>query len=137
MDSLTPAQRSIRMSRVKSRNTKPEKQVRQVLSALGRRYRLQVAGLPGRPDIVMRKHRQIVFVHGCFWHRHGNCPLTRLPKSRIAFWSRKFDGNRRRDARNYRSLRRAGWRVLTVWECQLTDSKKLTRRIGRFIDEKH
>lgn len=134
MDTLTPSQRSERMSRVRSCDTKPELMVRKLLFAMGYRYRLHVASLPGKPDIVFAARRKIVFVHGCFWHRHANCALTRLPKSRKAFWLAKLEGNRRRDGRVKAALRRDGWSVATVWECQLAAPDRLARRLRRFME---
>lgn len=120
MDTLTPKERSLRMSLVKSRDTRPELAVRRLVFALGYRYRLHVRGLPGCPDLVFGSRRKIILVHGCFWHQH-KCPLgDRLPKSRQSFWGGKLRGNRCRDALSRRRLRRLGWQVLTVWECQVT-----------------
>ncbi len=134
MDTLTREQRSERMSRVRSRDTKPELIVRKLLFAMGYRYRLHVASLPGKPDMVFPVRRKIIFVHGCFWHRHANCPLARLPKSRKAFWPAKLEGNRLRDGRVRAALRRDGWSVATVWECQLSDIDRLARRLRRFME---
>jgi len=111
------------MALVKGKNTKPELKVRRALHAAGLRYRLQAADLPGRPDIVFRSRRVVVFVHGCFWHRHPDpaCKLTRTPKSRLDFWAPKFDSNVARDARNHASLRTLGWTDIVIWECELGD----------------
>lgn len=133
MDTLTRSERSERMSRVRNKNTKPEGYVRQLLSALGFRYRLQGRGLPGRPDIVFAKQKKVVFVHGCFWHRHNRC--GRMPKSRIEFWKPKLQGNRARDLRNQRELRSLGWDYLVVWECELKDLDTLCWRLIEFLDE--
>jgi DNA mismatch endonuclease (patch repair protein) len=135
MDTLTRAQRSERMARVKGKNTVPELVVRQEVHGLGFRYRLHGRGLPGRPDLVFRKRRKVIFVHGCFWHRHSaaSCKLARLPKSRLDFWRPKLQSNHLRDARNLAALRRSGWRVLVVWECELTDKMRLRRRLKTFL----
>lgn len=135
MDTLTPEQRSVRMSKVRPTDTKPEWLVRRLAYGLGYRYRLHVRELPGTPDLVFRRSRRVIFVHGCFWHRHRSrrCRLARLPKSQVSFWLTKLEANRSRDARNARALRRAGWSVLTVWECELSDSSKVERRIQRFL----
>lgn len=133
MDTLTPQQRSERMSRVKGKDTRPEMVVRRLVHALGFRYRLHVGTLPGKPDLVFPRLKRIIFVHGCFWHRHGRCPFTRLPKSRLDFWMKKLEDNHRRDSRNQRKLRKEGWRVLVVWECQLNDGEKLKERILSFM----
>ncbi|QOW20798.1 DNA mismatch endonuclease Vsr [Lysobacter ciconiae] len=108
------------MSRIKGKDTKIELEVRRGLHALGFRYRLGGAGLPGRPDIVLPKYRTVVFIHGCFWHRH-DCHLFRLPKTRTEFWKAKMDSNHERDTRNEAALRAVGWQVDTIWECQLRD----------------
>jgi DNA mismatch endonuclease (patch repair protein) len=117
-DIIGPEQRSALMSRIKGKNTKIELEVRHGLHALGFRYLLGGAGLPGRPDIVLPKYRTVVFVHGCFWHRHG-CYLFRLPKTRPDFWEAKISANAERDLRKQAELVAMGWRVETVWECQL------------------
>lgn len=118
MDIISPEQRSALMSRIRGKDTKIELEVRRGLHALGFRYRLGGAGLPGRPDIVLPRHRTVVFVHGCFWHQH-DCHLFRLPKTRTEFWREKIEANRSRDARNIAQLRASKWRVEVVWECQL------------------
>ena len=116
-DSLTPAERSERMSRIRGKDTKPEILVRRFLHASGFRYRLHLAKLPGRPDIVLPRFKTIVLVNGCFWHGHS-CQKGRIPGG-SAFWKEKLERNRLRDARNARKLRQLGWRVLTIWECSL------------------
>jgi DNA mismatch endonuclease, patch repair protein len=125
VDSLTPEERSEIMARVRSKNSRPEVAVRKIVFALGYRYRLHTRALPGCPDLVFRRRGKVIFVHGCFWHRHANCALARLPKSRIDFWTAKLEGNRNRDKRNKRALVREGWKVLTIWECQLRDASHL------------
>lgn len=118
MDIISPERRSALMSRIRGRDTGIEVTVRKGLHRLGFRYRLGGAGLPGRPDIVLPKYRAVVFVHGCFWHGH-DCPLYRLPKTRTDFWRAKVEANSERDERKAADLREAGWRVETVWECQI------------------
>ena len=115
MDTLTRAQRSERMARIRSRNTGPELAVRRLVYSLGFRYRLHGTGLPGKPDLVFASRRKVIFVHGCFWHQHPGC--GRQPKSRLEFWTEKLFQNRERDLRNQRKLRSLGWRILIVWEC--------------------
>lgn len=122
------------MARVRARDTIPEKTVRRIAHGLGYRYRLHRRDLPGTPDLVFVSRSKVIFVHGCFWHRHQGCPLARLPKSRRAFWLPKLEGNAKRDARNVRVLRRRGWGVMTIWECELRDRARLTNRIRRFLD---
>jgi DNA mismatch endonuclease (patch repair protein) len=134
MDTLTRAERSERMSRVRSKNTKPEMAVRRLIHRMGFRYRLHARDLPGNPDMVFPKRRKIIFVHGCFWHRHGKCALTRWPKSKLDFWKPKLEENHRRDDKNRRALRRMGYEVMVVWECQLGDIERLERRIREFMD---
>ena len=134
MDTLSPRERSARMALVRGKNTKPEMLVRRLVHALGFRYRLHKRELPGSPDLVFSGRGKVIFVHGCFWHRHVRCPLARLPKSRGEFWLPKLEGNAMRDKRNVRALRGAGWGVMTIWECQLRDTLRLTSRIKRFLD---
>ena len=136
MDNLTPSERSEIMARVRSRNTRPELFVRCLIFALGYRYRLHAQELPGQPDIVFRKRRKVIFVHGCFWHRHKGCALARLPKSRADFWIPKLEGNKKRDEKNRRELVRQGWNVMVIWECQITKPDRLAARVRRFLDAK-
>lgn len=133
MDSVTRERRSEIMSRVRSKDTGPEWVVRRLIHRMGYRYRLHRRDLPGTPDLVFAGRRKVVFVNGCFWHGH-ECALGRMPKSRRGFWIPKIDGNRRRDARKNVALRGMGWRVLTVWECQLTALERLKNKIRRFLD---
>jgi len=134
VDNLSPDERSRIMARVRAKDTRPEMHVRKLIFALGYRYRLHAKDLPGHPDIVFRKLGKVIFIHGCFWHRHSSCALARLPKSRLDFWIPKLEGNRKRDEKNRRALQREGWNVLTIWECQLKNSKRLGERIRRFLD---
>ena len=134
-DTLSPKERSERMSRIRHKDTGPERVVRSIVHGLGYRYRLHAKGLPGRPDLVFRSRRKVIFVHGCFFHRHPDpeCRLARLPKSRLDFWLPKLTGNRQRDLRNEAALAGDGWRVLVVWECELPHRKSLVTRISRFL----
>lgn len=118
-DRHTAAQRSFNMSRIRGKNTKPEMLVRQKLFAAGFRYRLNVKNLPGKPDLVFKKYKTAVFIHGCFWHGHEHCRYFVVPKTRTDFWMEKINGNVKRDHENERKLHEAGWQILTVWECQL------------------
>ena len=132
-DSLTQERRSWNMSRIKGKDTAPEKIVRSILHRLGYRFRLHKTKLPGRPDVVLPKHQTIVFVHGCFWHRHKNCKDATMPKTRREWWHAKLEGNAARDRRNQSALRREGWRVLTVWECETEKPEKLTQRLSLLL----
>lgn len=135
MDSLTPAERSERMSRIKGKNTKPELMVRSLVHRMGYRYRLHRKGLPGRPDLVFAKRRKVIFVHGCFWHRHEGCRLARLPKSRLDFWRPKLEANAKRDKEVELRLAELGWKVLTIWECEVKEEAALASRIKAFLDD--
>jgi len=119
MDIWTKEKRSEVMSKILSSNTKPEQRVRKMLTSMGYRYRLNVKGLPGKPDIVMRKHDAVIFVHGCFWHLHSGCRDGTLPKTRESYWHPKLLKNKARDARNMRKLKKDGWKVLRLWECEI------------------
>lgn len=125
--------RSRMMSGIKGQDTRPELVVRRYLHAAALRFRLHDTRLPGRPDIVLRKFRTVVFVHGCFWHRHERCPYATTPASRPDFWRDKFARNVERDAENVRALRAAGWVVLTIWECQVRDPLKLDDLFWRVV----
>jgi DNA mismatch endonuclease, patch repair protein len=116
-DVFDRAMRSRVMARIRSKDTGPELLLRSYLHRRGLRFRLHVAELPGRPDIVLARHRVVLFVHGCFWHTHSGCPLAATPVSNKAFWRRKLQGNRSRDERQIAALRAAGWRVGVFWEC--------------------
>lgn len=124
------------MSRIRGRDTSPERLVRSALHRIGYRFRLHRRNLPGRPDIVLPRHRTVVFVHGCFWHRHPRCRFAYMPKTRVPFWSAKFDENVHRDRRVRRRLRKLGWRVIVIWECQMTDREALANRLAKAIGSK-
>lgn len=121
------------MSRIKGRDTAPERRVRSLLHRLGFRFSLRRKDLPGRPDIVLPGRNVAVFVHGCFWHRHKGCDNSVLPKTRAGFWLAKLNGNVERDTRNEAALRDLGWKVLVIWECEVEDEKRLSRKILRSI----
>ena len=122
------------MSRVRSRGTRPEMAVRRLVHGLGYRYRLHGKGLPGRPDLVFTKRRRVIFVHGCFWHRHPDCGLTRTPKSRVHFWRTKLDRNRKRDLANQQELHGMGWSSLVIWECEIRDLQSVRERVVCFLE---
>lgn len=123
--------RSRIMSAVRQKDTGPETIVRQLLHELGLRFRLQRKDLPGTPDIVLPKHKTVIFVHGCFWHRHDGCSKATTPKTRVEFWLEKFERNMDRDRRNERALLEQGWQVLVVWECETKDRDRLRERLSR------
>ena len=129
-DRLSVEQRSWLMARIRSKDTRPELIVRSVLHRLGFRFRLHRRDLPGTPDIVLPGRGAVVFVHGCFWHGHC-CRVGKMPKSRVAYWSAKIEANRARDARVLRKLRRLGWKVVVVRECELRDLDKLRVKFAR------
>src|SRR5437763_1644421 len=129
VDRLTTARRSWLMSRVGSRHTKPELEVRSIVHRLGYRFRLHAAGIRGRPDLVFPAQRKLIFVHGCFWHGHANCAKGRLPKSNKVYWRTKIRLNRARDSEITRSLKKERWKILVVWSCQLKNKNTLRRRL--------
>lgn len=133
-DTLTPSERSERMSLVRNKDTKPELAVRRLVHGLGFRYRLHRSDLPGKPDMVFPTRRKVIFVHGCFWHRHPGCSLARLPKSRLEFWAPKLERNRENDLLKQEELRRLGWDVLVVWECELRARDEVARKITEFLN---
>ncbi len=132
-DRITKQRRSWNMSRIRAKNTKPELSVRSLLHRLGFRFRIHVRRLPGCPDIVLPKWRTVVFVNGCFWHRHKNCKFAYSPKSRRAFWEEKFTANIMRDRQRQRDLRRLGWTVVVVWECQAREIGNLDKLVRRMF----
>lgn len=123
------------MSRIKGRNTSPEKIVRRCLRKLGQSYRSYNLDLSGNPDIVLNKFKKVIFIHGCFWHHHKNCKRATLPQTNRSFWSKKIKGNAARDILIRRKLRGMGWRILTVWQCQTKDLEKIEKRAAAFIKE--
>jgi len=135
MDTLTARERSERMSRIKGKNTKPEWAVRRLVHRMGYRHRLHGQGLPGKPDLVFAGRRKVVFVHGCFWHRHEGCRLARLPKSKLDFWLPKLEANAARDKEAERRLAELGWKVLVIWECEVKDEPALAHRVRAFLDD--
>lgn len=119
--------RSYNMSRIKGKKTKPEEVVAKYLFANGFRYRRNVKGLPGTPDIVLKKYRTVIFVNGCFWHCHEGCKWFVLPETNAEFWKKKFDCNRERDKQNYKKIQDDGWNVIIVWECEIRHSDRKMR----------
>ena len=133
MDIVTKAVRSRMMSCIRSANTRPEIMVRRYLHATGLRFGLHNRGLPGRPDIVLPRYKVAIFVHGCFWHRHPGCVKATTPSTRPEFWAAKFEGNVARDATTEQCLVAAGWRVLTIWECEINDLARLDRLVWEVV----
>lgn len=134
-DHLSSSHRSWNMSRIHSKNTKPEKIVRSMLFSMGFRFRINRKDLPGKPDIVLPRYKTVIFVHGCFWHRH-NCKDATMPKSNTDFWEKKFSANVERDKKVKYELAALGWKVITVWECELKDLEILKLKlISRINDE--
>ena len=133
MDIVEPKIRSKMMASVRSKNTRPELKVRSILHNSGLRFRLHRKDLPGNPDIVLPKHKKIIFVHGCFWHQHPGCPKSKRPATRIEFWNQKLDENMKRDADNIHKLEKSGWTVFVIWECQTKSEDKLLRVIGEIF----
>ncbi len=130
MDTITPEQRSYTMSRIRSKDTKLEMAVRRHLHALGVRYRLHSSKLPGHPDIVLPKWHTVIFVNGCFWHRHEGCKSATTPRSNVEFWEAKFNRNVVRDKIEHAALEAVGWHVIVIWECEVKTS---LRNIGGII----
>jgi DNA mismatch endonuclease (patch repair protein) len=121
------------MSRIKSGNTKPEMIVRSLLHKLGYRFRLHRKDLPGKPDIVLPRYKSVIFVHGCFWHRHKGCKNATSPKTKIIFWREKFKANVERDRKVQKELNSMGWSILIIWECETSDIGSVTKIIGNFF----
>lgn len=134
MDRVSQETRSAVMSKVRSRNTKPEMLVRSLLHGLGFRFRLHRKDLPGKPDIVFPSRRAAIFVHGCFWHQHSGCSKATIPETRKEFWKGKLQRNVERDAENVTALRSCGWHVLILWECETKDVAALSARLQSFLD---
>lgn len=134
-DPLSPSERSERMSRIHQGDTKPELIVRKLVHGMGFRYRLHAKDLPGRPDLVFRPRKKVIFVHGCFWHQHG-CTQYRMPKSRLEFWLPKLKKNVERDERVSAQLIRDGWRVLVIWECELKNMDRVAKKVKKFLKER-
>lgn len=133
MDTVDPARRSAMMAKVKGKNTAPELKVRRMAHAMGLRFQLHRKDLPGKPDLVFPRHKLVVFVHGCFWHRHDGCRRAATPSTRREFWEAKFAANRERDARQMQALESTGWRVLVLWECGLKDEEALRALLSAAI----
>jgi len=134
MDRLTAEKRSWLMSRVKAKHTKPELVVRRLVFGMGYRYRLHAKHLSGSPDLIFPGRKKAIFVNGCFWHGHIGCRSWRLPKTRVEFWKAKIERNQARDKASISLLEAEGWRVLTIWECELKFTDTLATRLREFIE---
>lgn len=135
MDHVSPRQRSALMSRIRSRDTVPERLVRSHLHRMGYRFRLHRSDLPGRPDVVLPRFRRVIFVHGCFWHGHEGCGRSKRPSTNVDFWNKKLDATIDRDKKNRRLLTKLGWTNSVIWECETKDPKTLSRRLYQIADE--
>lgn len=135
-DTLSPQERSKRMSLIRGTGSAPEMKLRRLVHRMGFRYRLHVKELPGKPDLVFPSRCAVIFMHGCFWHRHKGCKLARLPKSKLEFWKPKLEANTKRDLHNQRQLKALGWRVLVVWECEMADTERVSAIVREFLLQK-
>lgn len=135
VDVHTKQQRSYNMSRIKGKDTKPEMVIRSLVHRLGYRFRLHRKDLPGKPDLVLPRHKKVIFVHGCYWHLH-NCKYGRVaPKTNAKFWKDKREGNKERDRKNIAALKKLGWGVLVIWECQIPELVKFKKRLLDFLNK--
>src|SRR5438132_7786080 len=132
-DVINAERRSENMRRIKSKGMRPELTVRRLVHSMGYRFRLHVSDLPGKPDIVLARKKKIIEVRGCFWHQHGKCVDSHIPKSRIQYWRPKLQRNRRRDKKNIEKLEALGWSVLVIWECEVRNLKGLNRNLSKFL----
>jgi len=134
-DIFSKKKRSEIMSKIRATETKPEKIVRKFLFAKGFRFRKNLKSLPGKPDIVLSKYKTAIFIHGCFWHGHKNCKAATLPKTRKKFWTDKITDNKKRDAKNYKELKKIGWKVITIWQCQIKNKSRQERTLNLVADK--
>ncbi len=121
------------MSRIRSKDTKPEVLVRSLLHSLGYRFRKNVKTLPGKPDVVLKKHNAVIFVHGCFWHQHKGCRRSNMPKSNLDYWKPKLERNSERDKQHIKDLKKLGWKVLTIWECEVQNEDEVEKKLTKFL----
>jgi DNA mismatch endonuclease (patch repair protein) len=139
MDNLTQKQRQYCMSKIRSKDTKPEKVVRTILDKLNVRYNIHAKALPGTPDIVIQKIKKIMFINGCFWHQHKNCKRANIPKTNKEYWIKKLSRNAKKQNTDIKNLRKLGWSISVIWECQTKDETALIKKIKRICnnDKKH
>lgn len=135
MDTMSSAQRSATMRSIKGKNTKPEMIVRRLLHASGYRYRVHCREIPGTPDIAFTKRRKVIFIHGCFWHRHAGCARASTPKTNASFWENKFLKNIERDKRVQNELKHGGWSFLIIWECEIRNLNCLKKKLQSFLGQ--
>jgi DNA mismatch endonuclease (patch repair protein) len=133
-DVFSIEKRSKIMSSIKSYDTQPELMIRSLIHRMGYRFRLRNVWLPGSPDIVLPRHKKVIFIHGCFWHGHQKCKKSKRPNTNKDFWKHKLDNNVDRDKRQQRELNKLGWHYLVVWQCQISKPETVRKRIKRFID---
>lgn len=133
MDSLTEKQRSLCMSKIRSKDTQPEKTVRKILTQMEWRYRLHAGKLPGKPDIIISKIKTIIFINGCFWHQHKGCKRKSMPKTNINYWKRKLQRNIEKQKKDITALKKMGWRVSIIWECQTKDKERLANKLQKIL----
>ena len=124
------------MSLIRGKDSSPELKLRTLVHGMGFRYRLHVKDLPGSPDLVFPARRAVIFMHGCFWHRHPDCKLARMPKSKLNFWKPKLEGNRKRDLANQKKLLEMGWRVQVIWECEMANPEQVSKKVQKFLQGK-
>ena len=137
MDRISREHRSWNMSRIKSGNTKPEIVVRSLLHNMGYRFRLHRKDLPGKPDIALPRYNSVIFVHGCFWHRHKECKNASNPKTKKTFWREKFKANVNRDRKVQKELKSMGWRILIIWECELAEVDSVINKLEDYLQKNH
>lgn len=133
-DRFTKKKRSKIMSNIKAKDTNPEMVVRRLIHAMGYRYRLHIKDLPGKPDLVFRPRRKVIFIHGCFWHQHEGCKVSHIPKSNLSYWLPKLEKTKKRDKTHIQQLNDKGWGVFVIWECQLKNIEIVKKKIRGFLD---
>jgi DNA mismatch endonuclease (patch repair protein) len=132
-DVFSPEKRSWIMSRIKGLDTKPELKVRKLVHGMGYRFRLRSCNLPGKPDITLPKYKKVIFVNGCFWHGHNSCKRAKKPSSNIDFWEKKINSNKKRDHVNSSKLKKMGWQVLVIWQCETKNNEKLCKILENYL----
>ncbi len=134
MDTISKEARSMNMAAIRAKDTLPEMKVRSLIHSLGYRYRLHRKDLPGKPDIVLRKYKTVIFVHGCFWHHHKNCKRANWPKSNQEYWIPKIKRNVERDKKHTKELKKLGWKVITIWECETKNTEGIVKKIDKGLN---